>query len=69
MKYDKKNDRYISENDDLRIYPDGSNFRECGGLEIDLKDDYIIIPIDLISELIDGLSQARQRLIANGKSA
>lgn len=72
MEYDRENDRYTlaDGNDDLIIYPDGLCFREkVQGVEIYFKqsDCLMCLPLEYLNDLIDGLSQARQKLVANGQ--
>lgn len=63
MEYDKENDRFIDVDPDstLRILSNGVTWQKSDKVSIEIGEDYLEVPISKISDLIDGLKQAKAR--------
>jgi hypothetical protein len=63
MHYDRENDKLVSIDSDMEIYPinpEAQTFKGAKTIEIDMGDSYVRIPIGKIDELIEGLSMAKK---------
>lgn len=63
MHYDRENDRLVSMDSDMEIYPvnpETQTFKGTETIEIDMADSYVRIPIGKIDELIEGLNIAKK---------
>lgn len=63
MEYDKENDRYVDVDPDssLCILSNGPTWQKSDKVSIEIDNDYLEVPISKISDLIDGLKQAKAR--------
>jgi len=62
MQYDEENDRLVSDQCPLEIYPNGYNFHESTGVSVEIGDASIPVESGAIRELISGLEQAAELL-------
>lgn len=63
MHYDRANDKLVSMDSNMEIYPinpETQTFKGTKAIEIDMADSYIRIPIGKIDELIEGLNMAKK---------
>jgi len=63
MHYDKENDKLVSLDSDMEIYPVNPETQKFNGsktIEIDMGDSYVRIPVGKIDELIEGLNMAKK---------
>lgn len=62
MKYDSENDRLVSEEHDVKIYPSGYSFPKSYSVEVEINAEFLNVPKNSIRELADGLLNAAERL-------
>ncbi|MGY6273933.1 hypothetical protein [Methylomonas sp. MgM2] len=63
MHYDRENDKLVSMDSDMEIYPvnpETQTFKGTKTIEIYILDSYVRIPLRKIDELIDGLNMAKK---------
>tara|TARA_R110002167_G_scaffold98718_13_gene259458 strand:+ start:8201 stop:8500 length:300 start_codon:yes stop_codon:yes gene_type:complete len=63
VEYDKENDKIVSAvGSDIEIFPLGETFARSSKIEVAVGDALVIVPVDQIRELVDGLSNAATRV-------
>ena len=65
MIYDQDNDKLVSKNKQVQIYPDGHDFPSSQGISIEEGGtvvNYINIKVDDIDSLIKGLTMAKEMM-------
>lgn len=65
MHYDNENDKFVSRDGSMEIFPLGPHFVTANTISIEVGSDAIIISISQIEELIEGLRMANRKVSAN----
>lgn len=62
MHYDTDNNKFVSLDGEMEIYPDAENFFESSGITLEFGRVYIDIPTHRFDELMEGLRMAKRKI-------